>query len=438
MKNVKECMALGLALILTGSMLAGCGQKADVGKADDQKTPDQAGAQSESTASGGKAKLTFSMWDPMPEGNNFIAKFMEENPDIEIELVSFPDDNYSTKLNTMVATGSEPDVMLVWECDLPSFADGGKIVPLDDYISKSEVVKMDDLLPAMMTLQEMNGATYGLPWCYATQILYYNKDMFDAAGVAYPSDDWTWKEYTEAAKKLTIREGENVVQWGEANIGHKGAWYSMIGAGGDDIIDAEGNLTIGEGTKKALQFQYDLINTYKVSPEIAASSDSADLFAAGRAAMVRTGSWMTSGYREVPFNWDIAMLPKGERNYAGIHTGFYTISKNCENPDAAWKFIEFCMSKTGQEMITKGFGNPSAVKSLNEAKLHENPGPNGPSNWEVFSKSADIAECGFTLLPAGITDDLLKKFEAAVMGQTSIDDAIKSGVEEANKVLKAQ
>lgn len=436
MRNAQKILAVTLAVTMLGTMLTGC-QSNGAATADGTKSDTVKGTEGKAE-SGKKTKLTFSMWDPMSKDNNFIEKFMEENPDIEIELVSFPDDNYSTKLNTMVATNSEPDVMLVWECDIPNFADGEKIVALDDYIAKSEVVKMDDLLPAMMTLQEMNGATYGLPWCYATQILYYNKDMFDAANVPYPTEDWTWKDYTEAAQKLTIRDGENVVQWGEAGIGHKGGWYSMIGAGGDDIIDDQGNLAIGEGTKKALQFQYDLINTYKVSPEIAASSDSADLFAAGRAAMIRTGSWMCSGYKEVPFQWDIATLPSGERKYAGIHTGFFTISKNCENPDAAWKFIEFCMSQAGQEMIIRGFGNPSAVSSLNEAKLHENPGTNGPTNWEAFTKSAEIAECGFTLLPAGVTDDLLKKFEAAVMGQISIDEAITTGVEEANKVLKAQ
>ncbi len=435
MNTFKRMLTVVLSLIMITFIFVSCSNTTSTSDNVAQET--QATEESVETSED-VINLTFSMWDPMPEDYNFVNAFMQANPDIKVEIVSFPDENYSTKLNTMAATDSEPDVMLVWESDINNFAQNDVIINLDDYVSGSELVNLDDLFPAMATLQEMNGATYGLPWGYAVQMMYYNKDMFDAAGIDYPSDDWTWDDYKEAAVALTVREGENTIQWGEASIGHKGAWYSMVGAGGDDVINADGTLDIGEGTKNALQFQYDLINTLKVSPEISASgSDTSDLFAAGRAAMVRTGSWMTSAYRELPFNWDIAPLPAGERDYAQLHTGFYTISNNCENPDAAWRFVEYCMSPEGQEIIVQGFGNPSAVASINEMKYHEKAGENGPTNWGAFDTSTEVGNFGFTLLPSGVTDDLQKKFEAAVMGQITIDEAIETGVEQANEILNS-
>lgn len=378
-------------------------------------------------AGGQTVTIKFSMWDAIPANNNFIEQFMKENPNIKVEVVNIPADNYSQKLNTMVATNTAPDVMLVWECDLPSFAKGGKLVPLDDYMKSTQAFPRGDLIPAVRKIQTISGGkTYGLPWCYAGEILYYNKDMFDAARVAYPTSSWTWDDFANAAKKLTIIKNGKTVQWGCDDITFKGIWYAMIGAAGDPVIDVDGNIKIGEGARRALQFQYDLVNTWKVTPEPSASSAGSDLFIAGRAAMTRAGSWMCSSYRQITdFDWDIAPLPKDKRQYAGLHTGFFTISKDTKNRDAAWKFIEFCMSEEGQRMISTAYNNPSAITSFAAKGAYKAQGSKGPKNWSAFDDTAQFGEFGYVIAPAGLTDDLVKKFQAAVLGQISIDEALQ-------------
>src|SRR5699024_4712817 len=135
---------------------------------------------------------------------------------------------------------------------------------------------------------DMNGA-YGLPWTLAYNIMYYNKDMFDEAGIDYPSNDWTLEDFNETAKELTIRDGDTVSQWGADALTFRGLWWSTIGAYGDEIY-ADGEIQLGEGLEKTLEYQNKLTNIDKVSPQPTSGSEMADLFASGRAAMSRNGS----------------------------------------------------------------------------------------------------------------------------------------------------
>jgi multiple sugar transport system substrate-binding protein len=386
-----------------------------------------AGGNKDTAATTATTHIKFSMWDAVPENNNFIAEFMKENPDISVEVVNIPSDNYSQKLNTMVATHTAPDVMLVWECDLPLFAKGKKLLPLDDYMKNTTAFNQKDLIPAVKKIQLISGGkTYGLPWCYASEILYYNKDMFDAAHVSYPTNDWTWEDFQNAAQKLTITKNGRTVQWGCDDITFKGIWYALIGAAGDPVIDTDGTIKIGDGARRALQFQYDLVNKYKVEPEPSVSSSGSDLFIAGRAAMTRAGSWMCSAYRQIQdFNWDIAPLPMDKRHYSGLHTGFFTISQDTKYKEAAWRFIEFCMSEKGQQMISGAYNNPSAIVPFAEKGAYKVQGEKGPANWDAFDKTAQFGEFGYVVAPAGLTDELVRRFQAAVLGQISVDEALK-------------
>lgn len=383
-----------------------------------------AGGQKE--ADNEKTTISISMWDAPLEGQNFITEFMKQNPDIKVKTVNIPADSYSQKLNTMLATNTATDVIIAWEGDLTTFANSGKLVSLDSYIETTDAFPADALIPAVKKLQNISGGqNFGLPWCYAGEILYYNKDMFDAAGISYPDLDWTWVDFTDAARKLTIVKDGTTAQWGADDITFGGIWYSLIGAGGDSVVDHNGKMKIGDGARSALQMQYDLVNTYKASPAPSASSAGSDLFIAGRAAMTRTGSWMTSAYREIEdFSWDIAPLPKGVRHYSTLHTGFFAIPETTKNKDAAWRLIEFSMSEKGQEMISKGYSNPSAITTFAEKGHYRVQGLKGPTNWETFDQTAQFGEFGYVVAPAGLTGDLVKKFQAAVLGQISIDQAL--------------
>ena len=409
-KLLKKLLALSTITILGVSMLVGCGSK-------------QEGSSSE--ANGGKTTIKFAMWGSMNEKYNFIKSFEEKNPDIKVDLMIIPEDSYSEKINSMIAGNSAPDVILAWECDINRFAKNGAIEKLDDYVSKSDL-DVNDLIPATKDLTKLNNGIYGLPWSYASEILYYNKDLFDAAGVSYPNDNWTWQDFREAAKKLTIRDGDTVKQWGANSIDFPGIWYSQMGQAGDQIVDSNSNLSLGEGAKEALKFESDLVNVDKVVPPPSATSGNGiDLFTSGKAAMNRGGTWLIKTYSDIKdFKWDIAVLPKDKISYSSLHTGFFTISNSSKNKEAAWKFINYCMSEEGQTMISKATNNPSAIQKYAAKGDYKSEGTNGPTNWDVIDKTAKFAKFGYVLTPPGLTNKLVDKFNSVVAGQVDVDTAL--------------
>jgi multiple sugar transport system substrate-binding protein len=383
--------------------------------------------------------IKYAHWNALSEAYNYVKAFEKKYPNIKVEFTLIPEAEYSQKLNTMAMTGTAPDVLCLWECDISRFAKAGLIDPLDEYVKGSKEFTLDDFIPAVRNLIKLQGKLYGLPWCFATEIMYYNRDMFDKAKVPYPTEKWTWKDFENAVKKLTVVKDGKVEQWGCDALGFQGLWYSLIGTFGDEIVNEKGQFAIGKGAKEFLQWWYDLTNKYKVvaAPQVTTSGIiTADLFVAGKSAIAFNGSWMTSVYKDIKnFRWDIAPIPKGKRQYSTLHTGFFAIYSKSKVKDAAWKFIEFCMSEEGQKLINKAGNNPSARVSILKKGYYRVRGPMGPVHWDAIDKTAQFAQWGYVLLPPGLTFDIVKDFNAVILGQLSIDEALKRTVEKAKDIL---
>ena len=371
---------------------------------------------------GDQVTIRFSWWDGVPQEEiTFITAFEEANPDIRVEVVSIPDSDYSQQINTMVLGGTAPDVILAFEVDLPRFAENDAILSLDDLINESDLIDMNDFIPAVAELSEVTNGTFGIPWVYAGHLLYFNMDLFDEAGVAYPTADWTWEDFYAAAEALTIREGDRTVQFGADSIGFRGIWWSMIAAGGDSILTDDMSLDLGDGLRRALEFQ-DRLTSAGISPEPSSGGDVADLFASGRAAMTRTGSWMVRGYQGSGFRFDVVPMPRDMANATSLHTGFFTINSASDYPEEAWRFVEFMMSHEGQTLISEFTGNPSARMSIAAEGAYILESEYGPFNWAAFDAIAQYGGFNYTLLNATVTSDLVNQFDSFLLGQQSIDD----------------
>ncbi|WP_225420368.1 ABC transporter substrate-binding protein [Lapidilactobacillus bayanensis] len=386
------------------------------------------------TADDKKVTIKFSNWDSFDK--NIIKDFEKENPNIKVEHVNIPDSDYSQKINTMLIGGNAPDVMLQFETDLPRYAKSGSILNLEKYINKTPSIKNAKFISAVNDLNKDVKGEYGLPWCYGAEVLFYNKDMFDKAGVKYPTNDWTWEDFESAAKKLTIRNGDSVSQWGTDSLTFRGGWWSMAGQAGDKVATSNDKLKVGSGLEKALKFQNRLTNIDKVSPQPSTGENVADLFGAGKAAMTRTGNWMIPQYKDAKFKWDIAPLPKDEQQYTTLHTGFYTINAKSKNPDAAWKFISYMMSKKGQRWTNKHYNNVSAIDEYAKKQWFKSPGANGPTNWDVLNDAGNYGKFGYVLLNAQTTTDMVNQFDSYLLGKTTIDNIMKKQVPKANTSLK--
>ena len=378
---------------------------------------------SETEGTGEKKTITVSQWSAPSEDDelNLYKQFELAYPEYTVEVIVIAEDQYSAKINQMMATNTAPDIVLAWECDIPSFVASGKVISLDSYIEQSDTVNPDDFIPAVKEMSDQFGGNYALPWCYASEILFYNKDMFDEANVPYPTNDWTMDDFVEAAEKLTvIDDSGRVQQYGCDGLTFVGGWWSGIGAAGDPVYE-DGKLVIGDGAKKFLTTQKYLVDN-QISP--APSAESSDLFASGMAAMTRNGSWFLGTYKDLEFNWDIAPQPQDTRFYNSLHTGMWCIPESTEDKDAAWQALEWFMGEEGQTVLSKSSGNISVTKSIADQGAWKVQGTNGPSNWDAFDVVSDSGVFGYVCLPAGLTGDAVKEFEAAVLGQKTIDEAI--------------
>ena len=367
--------------------------------------------------------VTLTVWNEPNENPELNMYYQcEQATGIKVDVTVIPETEYSSKLNQMVSAKSDADIMVVWECDLANFVAAGGFLPLDDYLAKS-TINTGDFIGAVANLSAGLGATYGLPWCAATEILYYNKDMFDAAGVAYPTNDWSYADYQAAAKALTKKNADGSTAVYGCTLPNLQTWWAGVGAAGDKVFDpAIGELVIGAGATKFVTDCKAMVDE-GIMPK--PSSDTADLFSSGMAAMSWQGSWQIGVYGgNLAFNWDIAALPVDATQYNTLHTGFYTIASTCKNPEAAWKVVEWLMGEQGQTINSKASGNPSALLTIANEGAWKVEAAKTVTNWDAITKSLACGVFGYTCLPSGVTGNAVNLFQSALLGQVTPEDAV--------------
>lgn len=415
MRRKKLWGRIFLAAAIVG-VLAGCSSKGGetTGASSVEKTKKEEGQ-----------KVTIAVWNEpnKDEALNMYAQ-AEKATGIKVEVTVIPESDYSSKLNQMVSTGDDSaDIYVIWENDIANFAKAGGIIPMDDYL-KSSSIQTRDFIDAVSSLSAGLGGTYGLPWCAATELLFYNKDMFDAAGIPYPGNDWSYEDYKSAAEKLTKKKADGTTEQYGSALPNTQTWWAGIGGAGDKVYDpSKGEMVIGDG---AVSFVTDVAAMTKngIMPE--PSSDTADIFASGKAAMSWQGSWNIGTYgSSLSFQWDIATIPTDQVKYNTLHTGFYSINSKSKNKDAAFRVIEYLMGEEGQTINSKASGNPSAIKSIAEKGAWKVESASSVKNWEAMTDSLEAGVFGYTCLPSGVTNNAISEFNAAVLGQKTPEEAVK-------------
>ena len=408
-------------LVVLSMLLTACGQATPTTVAEEPMATDapvvEVPAATEAPVTE-PVSLTLSFWGSDLDTQVYqerVNMFMEKNPDIKVELLYIPSD-YSQKVQTMIAGGTAPDVIQLSE-DVHSYSSKGQVISLNDFVSKDGLdlkVRYGET-GGLTTAYSMDGNLYAMPDRGGALILYYNKDMFDAAGVSYPTKDWTWVEFLDATQKLTVREGDTVTQYGFAAGGWWPWWMSFIYMNGGAVLDASGQPVVNSPeTVEAIQFYNDLVYKYQVapSPEDYANlgTNSPDpLFAQGKVAMSTTGFWGIGGLKDATFNWDIAPLFKNKQNATVVFGSGLAISKDCKNPEAAWKLIEFLTSEEGQAPIIEFKQDaPANIANLSSDAFLNQSWSNKPINMAALG---DFANAAFALPLSPKWNEMMSVFD---------------------------
>ncbi len=369
--------AVLVVTLLMGLVLSACTAVAPSGGAAGQA----AGA---SQPAGGSQEISILAWNITPELDKVLqdqaAKFEELHPGTSINITLVPFDQFNTKLSLMVASGAPPDLSAM-PSDIMAYAKDGIVLPLDDYIAADPTLsdpqksRVDAYDLVRFDGEHVAVSQYG-PLCGMQ--LYYNQDLFDAAGVEYPNENWTWDDFAAAAKKLTIMDGDQTTQWG-ADLGYlvgwDGGWDVRAWSDGANVLDTNfqpDNIHLEDPkVVAALQWLQDLVYTDKVAPapdQQQALNDAGGPLLSGKVAMVIDGCWMLSAYKGGNFKLGMSVIPQGSAGRANAmwYAAQLVLYEKSKNKDLAWEFARWlAVDKTANEM-TAGTGQNCGAPIVRE------------------------------------------------------------------------
>lgn len=359
----RQLTALSMAAVMTAVSLAGCGGSepaATEAPAAGGNTATEAPAADGGAASGEKVKLTVSVWDnsSSPQFQCIADAFMEKNPDVDVELLDTQADEYNNKVTVMLAGGdTDPDVIMVKDADTQAgMQQKNQLLDLTDYIAKDGIDL--SLYNGAAEQLQIDGKQYTLPFRRDWYMLFYNKDLFDAAGVEYPSDDMTWDEFEALAKQMTSGEGSAKV-YGS----HNHTWMAMVAnwaiQDGKNTLLAEDYSFLKPYYEQALRMQDEgVVQSYANLKT--GSIHYISVFEQQQCAMIPMGSWFVATLLQdkkdgkFDFNWGVTKIPHPEGVAAGSTVGSVTpiaINAKTDVPDVAWEFVKFATSEEGAEIL---------------------------------------------------------------------------------------
>lgn len=395
MKRMKKAAAM----LLTGCMVLGlcaCQNSTGNGMADSGGAIQETGAEEEKDAagSGEMVEISFSMaaysnevdgWTAMIEEANRQLEADGKNISIKINKVpctGWPE--YYQKVITQMAGGSAPDIGRIAESYMPMLINKGQVADLTDYMAED----FDMSRYYEKTFENsafVDGRYWGLPSGLNYYLVYYNKDMFDAAGLEYPSSDWnkasSFDEYREMAKALTGGEGANKTYGFSA-----GPYMAAIGMfnkslGGNNVFDENGNPTMNDTVTKEVYAWFDtmLREDYSMPrPTDTKVMSAFDMFKAGRLGMILDGTWWLGAIKDIKdFNVGIAAIPSGNgaEAYTSQFVDSFVIFKGSKHEAEAWEAVKAIMSTEAFQALAKtGVGGVPVAKDVANAVIDESLG----------------------------------------------------------------
>ena len=425
MKKQLSIVSLILALMLT---ISACST------APASSTTAQSGTASNSAdpESTKPVTITFDQFSGSGDNEKYLQKMIDaykkEHSNVTIRMQSYGYNDYFTQLTTKVAGGKAADVFELNYENFVSYAKKGALMPLDDII-KSQGIDTSIYNQTALKAFNADGKQYGVPDSFSTVLLIYNKDLFDKAKVAYPTDDWKWEDAMNAAKKIRAL-GKDI--YGYYHPLSYNEFYKVSKQNGGSLISADGkSFTMDTPANvEALQYMVDMQSKSNVMPtptqlERVSNADW-DLFKSGRLGMIVTGCWAFPDFaRDCKFKWDVAVEPGHKQKATHFFSNGYVINKGSKVADEAAKFIAFISSNKEATQIRLDAGwelPPVNDKSIIVQYTAKTP----PANRQAVFKSLDYSVAPPVISQYAELQDIVgKHLNAAAAGTVTPAQALK-------------
>lgn len=415
MKKTYRFMSLALTLLIsTSAILGGCGDK--TASSDSTGSTAAASSQNSTTAQDSKntgpVKLKFTYWGSPDEKKIFEAaakKYSEgTNGRVTVDAQCIPSD-YDTKLTAMIAGNNAPDVAMMESATITfPLAEQGKLMNLKTFTDKDATINLDTIVPND-TYWANKDTLIGISPGPEMFLLYYNKDMFQAAGLETPpskySEAWTWDKFVETAKKLTVDQNgkdasqpdfdaKKIKQYGINGLtGWWGAWGNFVYGNGGDFVTKDGKFGLSQPeATDALQKIADLINVQHVHPgpvQLKSMPGSDQALLTKKVAMVVDGQWNNLAIAKAKVNYGVGVLPKIKDNPTTLVVcGMFSIFQSTKHPDEAWALLKTLIDpESTMDMNKGGLWMPSLKSYYTDPALIEK-WATGPARPEGYKDAA--------------------------------------------------
>ena len=314
----------------------------------------------------GKIAVRISNWGGAGDDSEYekiiqdeYAKFERENPGADVRVEGIPGSGeYVQKMLLNFVAGTQPDVMVLDASSAAVFVNNGLLTDLTPFIEKDPDIELEDFYPNVVDIAKRGEKVFAIPGDFTPMVVYYNKDLFDAAGLPYPDVSWNFEKFLDTAKQLTIPAKK---QYGFVFSNWMPGWIMWLWNNGGDVLSPDGKRASGyfnsEKNVQTITWLREMIRTHKVAPSLSeAASTGVDLFANGQAAMAISGHWAMIGYKNAPkdlsgkpkIDWKrlgVVALPHNtpQSNTVMYEAGF-GMPKGAKNSELAWKLIKMWTS----------------------------------------------------------------------------------------------
>jgi multiple sugar transport system substrate-binding protein len=450
----KRSLQIFSLLAILSVVLAACGvstaPQGSTGGTGASSAPAASGATASTAPGGASGNATTIRWRTRPSDAAEQAVYQSladsanqalAGKNIQVAYDPGVNQGYFEKLKTELASGTAPDIFWIGGVELADFVATGQVLDIKPYIDKDPNFKLTDFYDQPIQELSRDGKVYGLPRDISTMVVYYNEDLFKAAGLATPKElteqgKWNWDALLDSAKKLTDPAKQ---QYGAGWGNWWGpSWGYFVNAAGGSPFNADrtacalNSPEAIEGAKFAQTFY-----TEKLRPT---GDDSAveNLFNAGKVGMLWSGRWTTPGVRQnAKFNWDVAEMPAGKQKSTWLFWGPYLINAKTANPDAAWEVLKQITSAEAMGKVAEMGTNVPARKNQEAVDLFLKSTP--PANNQAFIAGAEYAAAEAPVWQGNWADyssAVQKLWDQMIAGQITPEEFGKQACEQTASTFK--
>jgi len=392
-------------------------------------------------AQAAKTTITYFSFSASPDHiktlNKIVGAFERKNPTIQVKIQSAAYADYFTKLKTRIAANQSPDTFELDYQDFVTYADAGALLNLKQVSMKDKAFNKNSYYGKAYDVFAQNGKQYGLPSSYSTVVLFYNKDLFKAAGVDTPNSSWDWSDEAAADKALaaklpagTYADFQPVQFW---------EFYKVLAQAGGQFLSA--NHKTAQFNKQpginALNWLVSKQNNgWKPTPAQMGTMDDGAMFAAGKLAMWHSGIWEFDAMKNASFKWDVAVEPGGVTPGNHFFANDVSISSKTKNADAAWKWAKFLTSDASsvKSMIDSSWEIPATSAKAPLAAYLNSPLP--PANRQAVFDALKNPVVPPVIRQQGQLQDAVNAWlSKALDGSVSVVDALNGAATDVNAIL---